>query len=372
MPAPVQTSSARRPICVLHLLDSLRVGGKERQAVELLKGLRAKGVENVVVTMGTEQFYVPDVEALGVPLVYLLRKTRWDPSIFPRLAGLLRRFRPQILHTNSSMGMFYAMPAARMMGVKLVNGTIRNAFSETGFRWKCHKALLRLADARVGNSKAGFASRGWRHDAPGNHVVYNGFDMERFETRAAAGADGLGFDLGGRKVAGMVAEFNDYKDFPTFIRAAQMVLSKRKDVIFVAVGGGKNLADCQQLAANEPNIRFLGPRKDVEKLVKQMDMGLLCTFTEGISNSVMEFMAAGKPVVVTDGGGSSELVTQGEDGFLVPPSNPAAVAEKIEWLLDNGSRASRMGEAAREKVRQRFSLEQLADNTLEIYRALAS
>src|SRR5688572_27851833 len=99
MPTP-----PRSPLRVLHLLDSLRVGGKERQAVELLKGLRAvKNVELTVVTMGEEQFYVPDIERLGIPLLYLIRRTRRDPSVFRRLSAILRGFQPNILHTNSDM-----------------------------------------------------------------------------------------------------------------------------------------------------------------------------------------------------------------------------------------------------------------------------
>src|SRR6266581_3287886 len=136
----VRKQNQLRLLRVLHLLDSLRVGGKERQAVELLKGLsRLSSVESIVVTMGAEQFYVADIEDLGVPLCYLLRKVRWDPTIFWRLWHIMRQFRPHIIHTNSEMAMSYAWPLAKLMGVKIVNGTIRNAFSGHGIRWKWHK-----------------------------------------------------------------------------------------------------------------------------------------------------------------------------------------------------------------------------------------
>ena len=229
--------------------------------------------------------------------------------------------------------MTYAWPLARLMGVKIINGTIRNAFSGSGLRWRWHKLMLHLADARVANSKAGFTSRGIPHDGPRNYVIYNGLDLERFESRALHNGEKLGFHANGRKVVGMVAEFSDYKDFPTFIRAAQDVSARRQDVVFLAVGDGKNLDACKgMVSTNEKSILFLGKRKDVEALVQQIDIGVLCTFTEGISNSVMEYMAAGKPVVVTNGGGSCELITDGVQGFLVPPAQPLAVAEKIELL----------------------------------------
>jgi glycosyltransferase involved in cell wall biosynthesis len=346
------------------------VGGKERQVVELLKGLHRLGsVESVVVTMGEEQFYVPDIQKLGIPLVYLLRKVRWDPTVFPKLWRILRQFRPDIIHTNSEMAMTYAWPLARVMGIKIINGTIRNAFSGCGPRWHWHKLMLRLADARVANSKAGFASRGIRQDDPGNYVIHNGFDLERFESCASPNGGALGFDANGRRVVGMVAEFSDYKDFSTFIRAAQEVLARRRDVVFLAVGDGKNLEACKRMVSGSENsILFLGKRKDIDALVRQIDIGVLCTFTEGISNSVMEYMAAGKPVVVTDGGGSSELLVDGEHGFLVPVSDPKAVARRLEFLLDHPSDAVRMAAAGRSRVQEMFSLSRLTESTLWMYR----
>jgi glycosyltransferase involved in cell wall biosynthesis len=345
------------------------VGGKERQAVELLKGLsRFSSVDSIVVTMGTEQFYVADIQSLGIPLFYLLRKVRWDPTVFPRLLRILLRFKPDIIHTNSEMAMSYAWPVARLRNIKLINGTIRNAFCGRGLRWRWHKLMLHLADARAANSKAGFASRGMWYDVPGNYVIYNGLDLDRFESPTSSNGETLAFARG-RKVVGMVAEFSDYKDFSTFIRAAREVLARRQDVVFVAVGDGKNLDACKRMVStNEKSIVFLGKRKDVEALVRQIDIGVLCTFTEGISNSVMEYMAAGKPVVVTHGGGSSELIIDGEHGFLVPASDPKAVARRLEFLLDHPSDAQRMAAAGRSRVEEMFSVSRLAENTLRMYR----
>jgi glycosyltransferase involved in cell wall biosynthesis len=177
---------------------------------------------------------------------------------------------------------------------------------------------------------------------------------------------------GNRTIVGMIAEFSDYKDFPTFIRAALSILSRRDDVMFVAVGGGKNLAVCRAMVpGEEKRIQFLGERRDVDALIQQMDIGVLCTFTEGIPNSIMEFMAAGKPVVVTDGGGSRELVIDGEHGFLMPPSDPKIAADRILDLITDEARASRMGLAGRARLAQSFSLEQLAQKTLDMYREVA-
>jgi len=125
------------------------------------------------------------------------------------------------------------------------------------------------------------------------------------------------------------------------------------------------------VSPQEQRIRFLGQRQDVDSLVPQMDIGVLCTFTEGISNSILEFMAAGKPVVVTDGGGSRELVMHGVHGFLVPVSDPSTVAEKIDLLLSDDNRALQMGMAGRQRVEESFSLEALAENSFQLYQAVS-
>jgi len=354
-------------------VDSLRVGGKERQVVELLKGLcRHEDVQLMLVTMGQEQFYVSEIKGLELPLIYLLRRIRWDPSIFIRLHGILRNFKPDIVHTNSDMATFYALPLTKLSRAKLVNGCVRGALPAVGFRGKLRRLLLGLSDARVANSKAGLESVGLREGRKGNYVIYNGFDVQGFRERAGAVNGSEGWNIGSRKVVGMVAEFSDYKDYVTYIKAAQMILQKRNDVSFIAVGGGKNLEACKQLAASAGSgIRFLGERRDVEAIVNAIHVGVLCTYTEGISNSVMEYMAAGKPSIVTDGGGSRELVLDGHTGFLVSHSNPQAVAAKIELLLDSSDLGKQMGRAAQARLFDKFSLEQLVENTMRMYRETA-
>ena len=354
---------------VLFLVDSLRVGGKERQVVELLKGLRAlKYVQLMVVTMGQEQFFVPEIRDLGIPLIYLLRKMRWDPFVFNRLHAILKDFQPHIVHTNSDMATLYALPLSKLQRFKLVNGTIRNAFSNRGFRWEMQRVLLRLSDARVANSKEGLESRGLRETENGNYIIHNGFDMGRFEVAKALSDRNLNLRDEGKKVVGMVAEFSDYKDYPTYLRTAELILKRRNDVMFVAVGGGKNLEACKQMAASAGDgIRFLGERKDIEAIVSAMHVGVLCTYTEGISNSIMEYMAAEKPVVVTDCGGNREIVVEGESGFLVSRSRPEVLAQKIELLLDDSELAQRMGKAGKCHLLRHFSLDRLVHNTMRMY-----
>jgi glycosyltransferase involved in cell wall biosynthesis len=348
----------------MFFIDSLRAGGKERQAVTLLKELARQGLEILVVCLGTERFFE---EALGtnrIRLEYVPRRRRWDPVVFIRLRAFFRDFRPDLLHTTCWMTSFYALPLAKSYRTPVI-GSIRNAFECRGVRWRIERLLLRLCDARISNSRAGFISRGFHTEGPGNHVVYNGFDFSR-PTRFRSPLPELVTE---KQIVGMVAEFKDDKDYGTYFEAARRVLVRRKDVKFIAVGGGKNQKALSE-RYSEPDIVFLGRQTEVEAIVRTFAIGVLATYTEGISNALMEYMALGKAVVATNGGGTSELVVDGVTGYLVPPRDAQALAAKIELLLDAPTLASVLGKAGQQRLKEKFSLQGLSRGTIECYRAV--
>ena len=354
---------------VLYYTDSLRLGGKERQLVELLKGLKQRDdMELLLVCMDRGEFYEPDVKALSIPLRYLFRKMRWDPLVIHGFYRVVREFKPDVIHTNSMMSSAYALPIAKLFGVPLINGSIRNCFQNRTLRWKVERALLSLSDYRIANSTAGLRSRGFLPDSTKNVVIHNGFDLSRvqsLENRHDALRRGNG---DGRDQVGMIAEFRLDKDFKTFLLAALRLLSNRSNVTFVTVGDGETLEAMRELASDAGDrIQFLGRRKDVEKITSSFSVGVLATFSEGISNSIMEYMVMAKPVVATDCTGSRELVLEGETGFLVPPQDPAALADRIAYLLDNPDVARRMGQAGRKHIEEHFSLKTMVDKTVDIY-----
>jgi len=292
---------------------------------------------------------------------------RWDLGIFWRMYRAIRRYRPQVIHTFDMMSSFYALPIAKSMHIPVINASIRNAFSAGGFRWTLERLLLKLSDYRVANSYAGLRSRGFIETATKNFVITNGFDLSRVDRSRTKPSSYLAFRTANTKTVGMVAGFSRHKDYPTFIRAARELSRRRSEVLFVAVGDGETLETSRKMAADVRKIKFLGRRKNVEEIVATFDVGVLSTFTEGISNSVMEYMALRKPVVATDGGGTRELVVDGQTGFLVPPQKPEALAAKIEYLLENPDHARRMGEAGEARLRSEFSIERMVEKTVKLY-----
>lgn len=353
---------------ILHFIDGFGIGGKERQVIELLKGLsEVDEITQLVVCMESDEFYLSEMLKLEIPLEMCIRKIRWDPSVFYHFYKIAKNFKPMVISTNSMMTSFYALPVARILGIALINGSIRNAFPSGGLRWRLERLLLGLSDYVVANSKAGLASRGFSYNNGRNFVIYNGFDFSRINNVVPKA--GYIPAVENKKVVGMVAEFSHYKDYRTYISAAQRVLHYNDNVVFLAVGDGVTLEDCKGLVSeNNGGIIFLGQRKDIEQIVSLFDVGVLSTYTEGVSNSILEYMALGKAVVATDGGGMSEIVVDGETGFLVPPRNPDIMAEKIEYLLSNPEIAKTMGNAGKKRVEEVFSLNSLKENTLELYR----
>jgi len=347
---------------VLFCADSLGLGGKERQVVELLKGLsRRQDIDMSVVCMDAGEFYQPELQRLGIPVQYVLRRFRWDPSPVRAVYEIARQFRPDVIHTNGMLGSAYALPTSKWLGVPLINGSIRNAFHRRTARWMVERLLLVAADFSIANSRAGLVSRGLSTTSGKDFVVYNGFDLVRavgWDSRSAAGP----------AVVGMIAEFNRYKDYRTFIEAALEVIAVRSDVVFVTVGDGETLDEMRRLVPEGCTaIKFLGRRTDVEELIQTFTIGVLATFTEGLSNSVMEYMAFAKPVVATDGGGSRELIVERETGTLVRAQDPHALAEAIAHLLDRPALARTMGHAGRQRIQNEFSLEAMVQKTVDVY-----
>ena len=267
----------------------------------------------------------------------------------------------------------YAIPVAKKLDIKLVNGVIRNATRHS----LCDKSFLLpkitfpFSDRIVANSRAGLAA----YRVPKNleSCVKNGFDFQRIANLRDVNQVRNNLHITTEQVVGMVATFSKFKDYDTYIKAAQIVLRQRNDVTFLAIGDGPNLENIRKSLSLDlyQRILFPGRLKDVESVVNIFDVGVLSTHSEGISNSIMEYMALGKPVVATDSGGNNELVLEGRTGFLVSTSDAVQMGNCIERLLKDSELARRMGAKGKQRIEKEFSIERMTDNFLALYREIA-
>ena len=355
---------------LLFLIEGLGLGGRQRQVIELLKGLTKRNKIEVRVVILSNNVHYSYIKDVNVTKDFIDRQVRKDPTIFLKLYKICKDFQPDIIHSWESMCSVYAMPVANIFGTKFINGMIRFAPSKLksfGGLWTRSKITFPWSDVILANSYAGLKS--FNVPKQKGYCIPNGFDLTRITNLEASEKIRNKFKIHTPKVVGMVSRFHIRKDYETFILSARRILQKRKDVTFLTVGDGDTLNRCKKLANGEcqKEIKFLGRQKQVEAIVNIFDVGVLASYAEGISNSIMEYMALAKPVVATNHGGTGEIVVDKTTGFLVEAKNVEEMAGKIEFLLDNEETAKAMGNVGRERLVKEFGLEKMTDRYIELY-----
>ena len=356
---------------ILHFTDSICSGGKERQLVELLKGLSVYDqIKSEIVTMSYDIHY-SEIQQLDIKIHYLIRKSRKDISTIYRLYKLCQVVQPDLIHTWGSFPSIFTAPIAKIRGIKFINGTIRKAPKRLmlfGEDWLRSKITFPLSDKIVANSLAGLKS----YRAPFNKSVYihNGFDFKRIKKLDSPNTIRQRFGISTNKVVGMVATFSDNKDYNTFLLSAISILKKREDVTFIAVGDGPNFEDYKRSINPyfQDKIRLLGKQDGVESIINLFNIGILASYTEGLSNSIMEYMALGKPVVASKNEGNQELILNKKTGFLVEQKDVGAMVSAITTLLDNKNLCNQMGNLAKERIQKCFSSQKMVSSYVELYK----
>jgi glycosyltransferase involved in cell wall biosynthesis len=165
------------------------------------------------------------------------------------------------------------------------------------------------------------------------------------------------------------------KNYPMFLRAAKLVREAVPEARFIIAGEGKLLEPMRSLGAElglEGHLFFTGCCRHIAELLALTEVCAFSSSHEGFSNSILEYMASARPVVVTDVGGAREAVIEGETGYIVKPDDHAAMADRIIALLRDPERGRAMGERGRQVVREKFSCAALLEATHSLYdRALA-
>lgn len=358
---------------ILFFINGLAAGGKERRLVELMKGLKNNPDVNFELAIMSRNIHYKEVFDLGVKIHFLVRSSKKDLSIFRKLYALCRELKPDILHCWDSMTAIYAAPVCKLLRIKLLNGMVvetpvrQNIFNKY---WLRAQLSFPFSDVVIGNSEAGL--KAYRAPKRKSKCFYNGFNFDRITNIPLSNLkETIGHNS--RFIIIMVGAFSDRKDYDCYLAAAEIICKKRDDVTFIAVGDGENLLRISN-SIQEPfkdTIKLLGKKSNVESYIAISDICVLATNTkvhgEGISNSILEYMALGKPVVATRGGGTNEIVLDGTTGFLVNGSSAAELAKKIDTLLNDDSLRAKMGKAGEERIRLHFSIDKMIDNYLSLY-----
>ena len=356
---------------IIFFIDGLRIGGKERRCIQLLKGLKNSEFDIHIVSIRNEIKFLEFFD-LEYPLYTIEKKTKINLSIFYKFYLLCKEIKPDIVHSWSGINTFYALPARSSLKFKLLNAQITNANprAENEFKWGFdsikfyirNKINFFLSDLNLSNSISGLRSYNLKNKC--NKYIHNGLDLDRIKYLIKPNQIREKYNINTRYVICMVANFTIEKDYKTYIRAANIITSNRNDICFLIIGFGYSYEKYGELVNNNKHIIIIEGKEEITlSLVNIADICILLNkkkYGEGISNSIMEYMALGKPVIATRSGGTQELVKHGINGYLIGPENLNSLVQKIELLIKSIKTREEFGLNGKEIIEKKFNLENMS------------
>lgn len=380
-PASVPTSDG--PLRVLHVLNRLDRGGTELIVLNLIKGLSEISFEHRLASLRGSD---PALQNVTLPGGELLLAGEADGFQFPlfRLARMMRTYRPHIVHSRN-WGTIEAIPAARLAGVPVA------IHSEHGYeldmlaglpvrRRIFRRAAYGMADAVFAVSRElrdYHAKQAWI-SSERIRVICNGVDTKRFcpnpESRATLRRRfGLPQD---RFIVGTVGRMVPIKDHGMLLRAVDSLVQRCVDAHALLVGSGPEFERTQQLADTSPGlagrVTFLGASEEIPELLNTMDVFALPSISEGMSNTLLEAMATGLPVIATAVGGNTEVIDHEKSGWLIRPRDHESLASLLTRLASREDLRKKYGAAARKRIVECFSLDRMLNNYAQLYLGLAA
>jgi glycosyltransferase involved in cell wall biosynthesis len=375
----------------MHIIDSFDQGGTERQAVQLVRLLHEGGRFRVhLACLNNRGILRDEVERLGLGEIqeYPLHSF-YDRNFFKQLrrcARFLKEHDISIVHVHDFYTNIFGMTAARLAGTP---ARIASKRETEGFRSPAQKRAeryaYRLSHCVITNADAVRNQLIREGIGPEKLVtVYNGLDMKRvapgqgLEREALLAMLKLPREEGEvkRRFVTIVANVQHaVKDHPTFLRAAARVRQAVPEAAFVIAGEGGLMEELRSLAKElgiERETFFIGRCQHVAELLSISEVCVLSSTAEGFSNSILEYMAAAKPVVATDVGGAREAIREDETGHLVAAGDDETMAVRIISLLLNPQRARALGAHGRRVVEENFSCEAQLERTQNLYERLLS
>jgi len=378
---PKKNSGGAAPL-IAHVLHRLDVGGLENGLVNLINRMPPERFRHAVVCMTdftdfSQRIHRPDVE-----LIALHKPPGNNPGILAKLAGIFGELRPAVVHTRNLGALEAQVPAAlRRVPVRIHGehgwdvGDLDGSSRKNRWIRKLHAPFVQHYIA-LSEHIARYLVK--RVNIPRQRIsqVYNGVDTDQFRpaTEGRATLPYLPFAAPHLFCVGAVGRMEPVKDQLTlvraFIRALRMEPEAAALLRLVVVGDGSLRLQAQHLLKQDGLADlawFAGARDDVADILRGLDLFVLPSLSEGISNTVLEAMATALPVIATSVGGNPELIEDGRTGCLVPAGDVERMARAILIYLKDSDLARRHGAAARKRAVERFSLDTMVASYMDIY-----
>jgi glycosyltransferase involved in cell wall biosynthesis len=372
-----------RRIRILYVIDKLHRAGAQIHLLQLLRGLDARAFEPWVCCLLAGGPVAEEVRALGVGVEVLGLRTIYGPAAWRGLRRLVRELRTRrtdLVHTYLVSANLYGTLAGRLAGV----GAVVTSRRDTGFsrnwrlrlveEWLVNPRVDRVTAVSPATAREALKERGL--SSAKVVTIPNGVDLARFDpdrhSRTAARAR---FGVADDEAAlGVIGHLSPVKGHGDLLQALGRVVERRPRVKLFVVGDGVLRAELEartRALGLSGNVVFTGARDDIGEMLAMLDLVVVPSLTEGMSNALLEAMAMARPVVATAMGGNVDVIEDGATGVLVPPRDPEALAEALLRLLGDPDRARRLGAAARERARAEHSLEGMVARYQDLYRGLA-
>lgn len=372
---------------LLEFLTFFYIGGTERQVMNLTTGLDRERFDVHMGCLGKVGPFLEEATSLGIPVSEYKINSLFNWASLKarlRLAQYLRANSVEVLHSYGFYSNMFAIPAARMAGVPVIVAAIRDCGETlTSAQKQAQKMCCRMADCILVNADG---VRKWLHDcdypAEKIQVIRNGIIPAGSQIRRPTGKLRQEFSIGpNTPLVAVLSRLNAMKGLEYFLEAVTVVSRRFPNARFMIIGGPDQKNDLNYKADIESyanslglsrQVIFTGFRTDVQEILPEIDISVLPSLSEGLSNSLLESMAAGVPVIATNVGGTPEAVEDGVTGMLVPPRDSDALAQAMSLLLENPERARALGDAGRRRVEAYFSIEGMVRQTESLYLSLLS
>jgi glycosyltransferase involved in cell wall biosynthesis len=364
-------------LTVMQIVGNSVIGGTENHVLDLMQGLEKSGVNVEVICPRpgplSEQLARLDIRAQFVEMVhpwinedYLL-----DRDAISNLSSLIKKKRPDVVHSHLYPAYLHASLAAKETGVRAIVNT-------------AHNGVIRPRDALLSHMTGAHTiaiSQGIAHllrsvgvPEQSIEVIYKGIGPEHFEDDIEA-LQRLRAELGleSRLIIGTSTRLSQEKGVDSFLYAMRQVTDIYPDIIGLIIGDGPQATELGHLADElglQDTVHFLGTRKDIPVLNRLLDIFVLPSRRETFPMTLLEAMAASRTVIATNVGGTTEVITHAVDGWLIPPDDPWALSKAILMLLKHPARRAAMGAVAHRKVVSHFSRDRMVQQTLAFYEHL--
>jgi sugar transferase (PEP-CTERM/EpsH1 system associated) len=361
--------STEKRVRVCHVLLSLRPGGLENGVVNVVNGLESDRIHSSICALQQRGEFANRICGPGIEIVAMGLRPGNDVRMPLRLAKLFRKLRTDVVHTRNAEALFYGVLGAKLAGVRhIIHSEHGRTFPEKPMRALVQRCLMRFVDysfavsARLKEDLA----REIGVDRNRLDIIYNGVDFKRFSTERPRSNSG-------RIVIGSVGRLELVKNYALLIRA-MAAMPPQLQCRLVLVGDGSERARLESLAMQlgvHERVEFAGHRDDVPHVLQGLDVFVLPSLSEGMSNTILEAMASGAAIVASDVGGNRELIEHGVTGLLFASNDVEQLIEALTQMCADILTRQRLALAASAHAREKFSMEAMLARYEEMYRNVA-